>query len=103
VNTQLIPHLLDAIRAYENGLGTIDDIDEGMMVGDRCPMGPFTLLDLVGLDTTYAIAHMMFDEFGEPAYAPPALLKRMVLAGRVGKKMGRGFYEYRDGEKVVAA
>jgi 3-hydroxybutyryl-CoA dehydrogenase len=94
VNRLLVPYLLDAIRAYENGLGTLDDIDKGMKLGCGYPMGPFTLLDFVGLDTTYYIANIMFEEFREPAYAPPPLLKRMVLAGRVGKKVGKGFYEY---------
>ena len=94
VNRLLVPYLLDAIRAYENGLGTIEDIDRGMKLGCGHPMGPFALLDFVGLDTTYFIANIMFDEFREPAYAPPPLLKRMVLAGRLGRKSGRGFYEY---------
>ena len=94
VNRLLVPYLLDAIRAYENGLGTLEDIDKGMKLGCGYPMGPFTLLDFVGLDTTYFIANIMFEEFREPAYAPPPLLKRMVLAGRLGKKSGRGFYEY---------
>jgi 3-hydroxybutyryl-CoA dehydrogenase len=94
VNRLLVPYLLDAIRAYENGLGTIEDIDNGMKLGCGYPMGPFTLLDFVGLDTTYYIANIMFDEYREPAYAPPPLLKRMVLAGRLGRKSGRGFYQY---------
>jgi 3-hydroxybutyryl-CoA dehydrogenase len=94
VNRLLVPYLLDAIRAHENGLGTVEDIDNGMKLGCGHPMGPFTLLDLVGLDTTLAIANIMFDEFREPAYAPPPLLKRMVLAGRLGRKSGRGFYQY---------
>jgi 3-hydroxybutyryl-CoA dehydrogenase len=94
VNRLLVPYLLDAIRAYENGLGTLEDIDKGMKLGCGYPMGPFTLLDFVGLDTTYYIANIMFEEFREPAYAPPPLLKRMVLAGRLGKKSGRGFYDY---------
>jgi 3-hydroxybutyryl-CoA dehydrogenase len=94
VNRLLVPYLLDAIRAYENGLGTIEDIDKGMKLGCGYPMGPFTLLDFVGLDTTYYIANIMFEEFREPAYAPPPLLKRMVLAGRLGRKSGRGFYKY---------
>ncbi|HEY6359709.1 MAG TPA: 3-hydroxybutyryl-CoA dehydrogenase, partial [Vicinamibacterales bacterium] len=97
VNRLLVPYLLDAIRAYEHGLGTVEDIDKGMTLGCGHPMGPFTLLDFVGLDTTYFIANIMFEEFREPAYAPPPLLKRMVLAGRLGKKSGRGFYEYRAG------
>jgi 3-hydroxybutyryl-CoA dehydrogenase len=94
VNRLLVPYLLDAVRAYENGLGTLEDIDKGMTLGCGYPMGPFTLLDFVGLDTTYYIANIMFEEFREPAYAPPPLLKRMVLAGRLGKKSGRGFYNY---------
>jgi len=94
VNRLLVPYLLDSVRAYENGLGTIEDIDNGMKLGCGHPMGPFTLLDFVGLDTTYYIANIMFEEFREPAYAPPPLLKRMVLAGRLGRKSGRGFYSY---------
>jgi 3-hydroxybutyryl-CoA dehydrogenase len=94
VNRLLVPYLLDAIRAYENGLGSLEDIDKGMKLGCGYPMGPFTLLDFVGLDTTYYIANIMFEEFREPAYAPPPLLKRMVLAGRLGRKSGRGFYKY---------
>ena len=94
VNRLLVPYLLDAIRAYENGLGTLEDIDAGMKLGCGYPMGPFTLLDFVGLDTTYYIANIMFEEFREPAYAPPPLLKRMVLAGRLGRKSGQGFYKY---------
>jgi 3-hydroxybutyryl-CoA dehydrogenase len=94
VNRLLVPYLLDAIRAYEHGLGTVEDIDKGMKLGCGYPMGPFTLLDFVGLDTTYYIANIMFEEYREPAYAPPPLLKRMVLAGRLGKKSGQGFYKY---------
>ena len=94
VNRLLVPYLLDAIRAYENGLGMLEDIDNGMKLGCGYPMGPFTLLDFVGLDTTYYIANIMFEEFREPAYAPPPLLKRMVLAGRLGRKSGHGFYKY---------
>jgi 3-hydroxybutyryl-CoA dehydrogenase len=94
VNRLLVPYLLDAIRSYEHGLGTIEDIDKGMKLGCGYPMGPFTLLDFVGLDTTYYIANIMFAEYREPAYAPPPLLKRMVLAGRLGKKSGQGFYKY---------
>ncbi len=94
VNRLLVPYLLDAVRAYENGLGTIEDIDQGMKLGCGYPMGPFTLLDFVGLDTTYYIANIMFEEFREPAYAAPPLLKRMVLAGRLGRKSGQGFYKY---------
>jgi 3-hydroxybutyryl-CoA dehydrogenase len=94
VNRLLVPYLLDAVRAYESGLGTLEDIDKAMKLGCGHPMGPFTLLDFVGLDTTYYIANIMFDELREPAYAAPPLLKRMVLAGRLGRKTGRGFYEY---------
>ena len=94
VNRLLVPYLLDAIRAHDRGLGTVEDIDKGMTLGCGHPMGPFTLLDFVGLDTTYYIAEIMFQEFKEPAYAPPPLLKRMVLAGRLGRKSGRGFFTY---------
>lgn len=94
VNRLLVPYLLDAIRAYERGIGTAEDIDKGMTLGCGHPMGPLTLLDFVGLDTTYYIAEIMFQEFKEPAYAPPPLLKRMMLAGRLGRKSGRGFYRY---------
>jgi 3-hydroxybutyryl-CoA dehydrogenase len=94
VNRLLVPYLLDAIRSYEHGLGTVEDIDKGMKLGCNYPMGPFTLLDYVGLDTTYYIANIMFEEYREPAYAPPPLLKRMVLAGRLGRKSGQGFYTY---------
>jgi len=94
VNRLLVPYLLDAIRAYEEGVGSITDIDEAMKLGCGYPMGPFTLLDFVGLDTTYFIANIMFEEFREPEYAPRPLLKRMVLAGRLGRKSGQGFYKY---------
>ena len=94
VNRLLVPYLLDAIRAVRERPGTLEDIDKGMKLGCGYPMGPFTLLDFVGLDTTYYIANIMFDEFREPVYAPPPLLKRMVLAGRLGRKSGRGFYRY---------
>ena len=94
VNRLLVPYLLDAIRCLEEGLGTAEDIDKGMKLGCGYPMGPFQLLDFVGLDTTYFIANIMFDEFREQRFAPPPLLKRMVLAGHLGKKAGRGFYDY---------
>jgi 3-hydroxybutyryl-CoA dehydrogenase len=94
VNRLLVPYLLDAIREYERGLGTLEDIDKGMKLGCGYPMGPFTLLDFVGLDTTYYIANIMFEEFREPRFAPPPLLKRMVLAGYHGRKTKRGFYTY---------
>ncbi len=94
VNLLLVPYLIDAIRAVEQGVGTVGDIDKGMTLGTGYPMGPFTLLDFVGLDTTYKIAEIMFDEYREKRYAPPPLLKRMVLAGWYGKKTGKGFYDY---------
>jgi 3-hydroxybutyryl-CoA dehydrogenase len=96
VNRLLVPYLLDAIRAYEEGIGSITDIDNAMKLGCGYPMGPFTLLDFVGLDTTYYITHVMFDEFKERRFASPALLKRMVLAGWYGRKSGNGFYNYAD-------
>lgn len=94
VNRLLVPYLLYAIRVYEDGLASKEDIDKGMKLGCGYPMGPFELLDFVGLDTTYFIAQIMFDEFKDPMMAPPPLLKRMVLAGRYGRKNGRGFYDY---------
>lgn len=94
VNRLLVPYLLYAIRMYEAGLASREDIDEGMKLGCGHPMGPLTLLDFVGLDTTYYISEIMFDEFKDPLMAPPPLLKRMVLAGHHGRKSGRGFYEY---------
>ncbi len=94
VNRLLVPYLLDAIRVYENGLASLEDIDQAMKLGCGYPMGPFTLLDLVGLDTAMYVAEVMFDEFREPRYAPPPLLKRMVMAGHLGRKSGRGFYRY---------
>jgi 3-hydroxybutyryl-CoA dehydrogenase len=94
VNRLLVPYLLDAIRALEEGVGSVEDIDKGMQLGCGYPMGPFTLLDFVGLDTTYYIANIMFEEYREKRFAPPPLLKQMVLAGRLGRKSGRGFYEH---------
>jgi 3-hydroxybutyryl-CoA dehydrogenase len=94
VNRLLVPYLLDAVRALEEGVGSVEDIDKGMQLGCGYPMGPFTLLDFVGLDTTYYIANIMFEEYREKRFAPPPLLKQMVLAGRLGKKSGRGFYDY---------
>jgi 3-hydroxybutyryl-CoA dehydrogenase len=96
VNRLLVPYLLDAIRALEEGVGSVVDIDNSMKLGCGHPMGPFTLLDFVGLDTTYYISQIMFDEFKEKRFAAPPLLKRMVLAGWHGKKSGRGFYDYSD-------
>jgi 3-hydroxybutyryl-CoA dehydrogenase len=94
VNRLLVPYLLDAIRVYESGLASLEDIDAAMKLGCGYPMGPFTLLDLVGLDTTMYVAEVMFEEFREPRYAPPPLLKRMVIAGQLGRKTGKGFYRY---------
>ena len=94
VNLLLVPYLVDAINQLEHGVASVEDIDKGMMLGTGYPMGPFTLLDFVGLDTTYKIAEIMFDEYREKRYAPPPLLKRMVLAGMYGRKSGKGFYDY---------
>jgi 3-hydroxybutyryl-CoA dehydrogenase len=94
VNRLLVPYLLDAVRVLEDGLATTVDIDNAMKLGCGYPMGPLTLLDFVGLDTTYYIANIMFDEFRERRFAPPPLLKRMVAAGLFGRKSGRGFYDY---------
>ena len=94
VNLLLIPFMLDAIRALENNVASVEDIDKGMQLGAGHPMGPFTLLDFVGLDTTFKIAEIMFDEYREKKYAPPPLLKRMVIAGMYGRKSGKGFYDY---------
>jgi len=101
VNRLLVPYLLDAIRAYEEGVGSIADIDESMKLGCGYPMGPFTLLDFVGLDTTYYITHVMYDEFKERRFAAPPLLKRLVLAGWYGRKTGKGFYDYTDPKNPV--
>jgi 3-hydroxybutyryl-CoA dehydrogenase len=96
VNRLLVPYLLDAIRAYEEGVGSISDIDNAMKLGCGYPMGPFTLLDFVGLDTTYYITSVMYDEFKERRFASPPLLKRLVLAGWYGQKTGKGFYDWTD-------
>jgi 3-hydroxybutyryl-CoA dehydrogenase len=102
VNRLLVPYMLDAIRAYEEGAGSIEQIDAAMKAGANHPMGPFTLLDFVGLDTTKAIADIMFDEYRERRFAAPPTLRKMVSAGFFGRKSGRGFYDY-SGEKPVAA
>ena len=94
VNRLLVPYMLDAIRVYEQGIASRDDIDNAMKLGCGYPMGPLFLGDYVGLDTTYYIAEIMFNEFKEPRFAPPPLLKRMVIAGRHGRKTGRGFYDW---------
>ena len=101
VNRLLVPYLLDAIRAVERGVGSVTDIDKAMQLGCGYPMGPFTLLDLVGLDTAMYVAEVMFDEFREPRYAPPPLLKRMVLARMYGKKSGKVFYDYSATPPIV--
>lgn len=98
VNRLLVPYMLDSIRVLEDGTASIVDIDNAMKLGCGYPMGPLTLGDFVGLDTTYYIANIMFDEFKERRFAPPPLLKRMVLAGLYGRKTGRGFYDYSDPE-----
>jgi 3-hydroxybutyryl-CoA dehydrogenase len=102
VNLLLVPYLLDAIRAVEHGVGSVSDIDKAMQLGCGYPMGPLTLLDFVGLDTTFKIAEIMFAEYKEQKYAPPPLLKRMVLAGMFGKKSGKGFYDYSAAPPVVS-
>ena len=94
VNLLLIPYMLDAINAVEANVASVEDIDKGMQLGAGHPMGPFTLLDFVGLDTVYRISEIMFEEYRDHRYAPPPLLKRMVLAGMLGKKSGQGFYDY---------
>ena len=101
VNRLLVPYMLDSIRALEEGVGSIVDIDNAMKLGCGYPMGPLTLGDFVGLDTTYYIAEIMFNEFREKRFASPPLLKRMVLAGLYGRKSGRGFYDYADPKNPV--
>lgn len=103
VNMLLVPYLLEAIRMYEAGFASREDIDLGMVLGTNHPMGPLTLLDYVGLDTTYYIANILFDELREPRYAPPPLLRQMVTAGYLGRKSGRGFYDYEGGEQPPRA
>jgi 3-hydroxybutyryl-CoA dehydrogenase len=95
VNLLLVPYLLDAVRALERGIGSMTDIDTAMQLGAGHPMGPFTLLDFVGLDTVVQIGEIMFDQYRETRYAPPPLLRRMVAAGYTGKKSGKGFYDWR--------
>jgi len=102
VNLLLVPYLLDAIRAVERGVGSVPDIDKAMQLGCGYPMGPLTLLDLVGLDTTHHIAEIMFKEYREARYAPPPLLKRMVLAGLYSRKAGKGFYDYSSSPPIVS-
>jgi 3-hydroxybutyryl-CoA dehydrogenase len=101
VNRLLVPYMLDAIRCLEQGLASIEDIDRSMTLGTGYPMGPFTLSDFVGIDTLYFISEIMFEEFREPRYAPPPLLRRMVTLGYYGRKTKRGFYDY-SGDRPVA-
>ena len=96
VNRLLVPYLLDAVRALEDGFGGIEDIDQAMKLGCNHPMGPLTLLDFVGIDTTYYIAEILFNDYREKRFAPPPLLKRMLVAGMYGRKRGKGFYDYSD-------
>lgn len=103
VNLLLIPYMLDAINALESNVASVEDIDKGMQLGAGHPMGPFTLLDFVGLDTAYKIAEIMFEEYRDKRYAPPPLLKRMVLAGMLGKKSGKGFYDYSVSPPTVSS
>ncbi|MFW6192885.1 MAG: 3-hydroxyacyl-CoA dehydrogenase family protein, partial [Gemmatimonadota bacterium] len=102
VNRLLVPYMMDAIRAYENGVGSIEDIDKAMELGTGYPMGPFTLGDFVGLDTLDKIGGIMFDEYREKRFASPPLLRRMVQAGHYGRKSGKGFYDYSGDEPVVS-
>jgi len=103
VNRLMVPYLLGAIRALEEGVATVEEIDTAVKLGLRHPMGPFELIDYTGLDINLHVANVFFDEFKDPSVAPPALLKRMVLAGRLGTKVGRGFYEYDEkGQKKSA-
>ena len=102
VNRLLVPYMMDAIRAYEEGIGSIRDIDKAMELGTGYPMGPFTLADFVGLETLLKIGDIMFDEYREKRYAPPPLLRRMVTAGHYGRKSGQGFYDYSGEEPEVA-
>jgi 3-hydroxybutyryl-CoA dehydrogenase len=103
VNLLLVPYMIDAIRALESGVASISDIDKGMTLGAGHPMGPLTLLDFVGLDTVYKIAEIMYDEYREKRYAPPPLLRRMVIAGMYGRKSGMGFYDYSKNPPVPSA
>ncbi|MFL5478303.1 MAG: 3-hydroxyacyl-CoA dehydrogenase family protein [Gemmatimonadaceae bacterium] len=103
VNLLLVPYMIDAIRALESKVGSVEDIDKGMQLGAGHPMGPFTLLDFVGLDTVFKIAEIMFTEYRESRYAPPPLLRRMVLAGMLGKKSGKGFYDYSSNPPRVSS
>jgi 3-hydroxybutyryl-CoA dehydrogenase len=102
VNLLLVPYLMAAVRAYEDGFASREDIDQGMKLGAGHPMGPLTLCDFIGLDVLHAVCDSLYEEFKRPEYAPPPLLKRMVVSGHHGRKTGRGFYEY-DAPPVRAA
>jgi 3-hydroxybutyryl-CoA dehydrogenase len=102
VNMLLVPYLMAAVRMYEDGFASREDIDEGMRLGCGHPMGPLTLCDFIGLDVLYAVCDSLYEEFKRPEYAPPPLLKRMVVAGHHGRKTGRGFYEYAAARQAVA-
>jgi 3-hydroxybutyryl-CoA dehydrogenase len=101
VNMLLVPYLMAAVRMYEEGFATAEDIDEGMKLGCGHPMGPLTLADFIGLDVLYAIGDSLYEEFKQTEYAPPPLIKRMVASGRIGRKAGRGFYEYRRDHAAI--
>ena len=103
VNLLLVPYMLDAINSLEANVASVEDIDKGMQLGAGHPMGPFTLLDFVGLDTVYKIAEIMFAEYRDRRYAPPPLLRRMVLAGMLGRKSGKGFYDYSSNPPLVSS
>jgi 3-hydroxybutyryl-CoA dehydrogenase len=103
VNMLLVPYLMAAVRMYEDGFATREDIDEGMKLGCGHPMGPLTLCDFIGLDVLYAVCDSLYEEFKRPEYAPPPLLKRMVVSGHLGRKAGRGFYEYSVADGAKAA
>ena len=103
VNMLLVPYLMAAVRMFEEGFATAEDIDEGMKLGCGHPMGPLTLSDMIGLDVLYSVCDSLYEEFKEPAYAPPPLMKRMVASGRIGRKAGRGFYEYGEVRAPAAA
>ncbi len=101
VNMLLVPYLMAAVRMYEEGFASAEDIDEGMKLGCGHPMGPLTLADFIGLDVLYSVCDSLYEEFKEPAYAPPPLLKRMVASGRIGRKANRGFYDYGEVRSAV--
>ena len=103
VNLLLVPYMLDAINSLEANVASVEDIDKGMQLGAGHPMGPFTLLDFVGLDTVYKISEIMFAEYRDRRYAPPPLLRRMVLAGMLGRKSGKGFYDYSSNPPLVSS